>query len=147
MKDLEIKKLQNELESYSGNYHLIKLSNILNYSVSSSFLFLLSFFFNILLIIASVVAVLFIPYLIYVLWIEKKYSWFISIILLIVVPAIISLIFLPFIHLFTSTMILLGIFYLCCYVLRFSVSEWIREKNAARKLSLQKLKQENDNSL
>ena len=131
MKKSELNGLKNELESYSGTYYLNKLAAILNYSVSSSALLLLSFLWGILLMVASIAAIIFIPFLFYVLLFEKKYFWLTILILLIIVPAILSLLFLQK-YILYSMMVLLGIFYIFCFTLRLSVNEWIREKNAAR---------------
>lgn len=91
------------------------------------------------LILASLAAIFFTPYLTYVLWAEKKHLWLITFYLLIVVPFIMVLIFFES-YLFYWTFIILAMFYFYCYALRFSVNSWIREKDWRDKFLLDKLK-------
>ena len=146
MTELETNTFQFDIEESASSYHVSKISTILNYELSTSALFLLSFLSGIFLMLASLTAVLFITYLTYVLWIERKYFWLTSLYLLIVLPFLIISIFLSNFFLY-SFFLIVGIFYFYCFALRYAVNEWIRKKNWKRQLLIEKLQTENNGDL
>lgn len=146
MNESEINNIKIDLTESSNLYHLNKLYTILNYEIYSSGLFLLSFFGGIFLGIASLAAVLFTPYLTYILWIEGKRFWLITFYLMIIIPFLLSLIFLSN-YLFYFSSFFLAMFYFYCFTLRLSVNNWIRERNLRRQLLLDQSQNKNDDEL
>jgi hypothetical protein len=144
MSDL-LEKLKVELSEPSNNkYQLVNLSSILNYHISTGVLFLLSFFGGIFLTIASLAAVIFTPYLIYVLILEKKIWWIVGFIIIVIFPILLALIF--FKQYFTFALIIsLACFYFYSFLLRLSVNGWIKEYNWRQQLPIDKIKKEDDN--
>lgn len=138
MDEFELNKIKIELENISDNYHLSKLSKVLNFQMSSSILFLLSFFGSVFLFFAFSAALLFIPYLNYVLWVEKRRLWLVIFYVLIILPIIITFILIPAYTIYTA-LVSLSFFYGYCYVLRLSVNEWIKQNNWKRKFLEDKL--------
>lgn len=146
MTESEINNIKIDLTESPNLYHLNKLYTILNYEIYSSGLFLLSFFGGIFLGIASLAAVLFTPYLTYILWIEDKRFWLITFYLMIIIPFLLSVIFLSN-YLFYFTSLFLAIFYFYCFILRLSVNGWIKEKKWKRELFLDRARNKNENEL
>ena len=142
MDESEINNLGQKLITTSNDYHLSKLASILNYQVSGVVLLLFSYFGGIFLLLASLAAIIFIPYLIYVLWIEDRKFWLVALFILILFPILVCLIFFAS-YIFYLSMIILGLFYIYCFTLRLSVNEWIKEKNWKRQLIVDKLKKNN----
>lgn len=138
MDEFELNKIKIELENISDNYHLSKLSKVLNFQMSSSILFLLSFFGSVFLFFAFSAALLLIPYLNYVLWVEKRRLWLVIFYVLIILPIIITFILIPAYTIYTA-LVSLSLFYGYCYVLRLSVNEWIKQNNWKRKFLEDKL--------
>ena len=125
-----------------------RLAYYLNYELSSVLLYFLSFMYNIAVFIATLAAVIFTPFLIYVLIKTKKFGWLTSFVLLIFLPAII-LIFtgIKSQYLMILTFILLGLFYLYCFTLRMAVYDWTEKikwgailKMQMRKAKLERLR-------
>jgi len=118
---------------------LESLYKYLNYEISSSVLYFASWFVGMLLPLLFLLAIVFSPYMLYVLYLEEKKGWIITFVLLIILPAILTLIFFPMI-------IIVGLapFYFYCFILRMEVRNWLQEKNARNELTLQKFKKENE---
>ena len=113
------------------DYLLKKLKYFLNYELSSSSLYLLSFVYFSTFVLAIIAAVIFTPFLIYVLYKNRKYFWLILFFVFILFP--------PLIIYFTNLkeMVLsialyieLGLFYFYCVVLRFVVADWVEDVKA-----------------
>ncbi|MBK8944083.1 MAG: hypothetical protein IPM32_02325 [Ignavibacteriae bacterium] len=126
------------------NYNLVNtFSTILNYQLSTSILLALSYFHVIALILTSLAAILFTPFLLYVLFKEKRFGWFTAFIIMIFLPIIISQIVgiekesFPII-----LMISLFIFYFYCFVIKYVVSDWLKEYNWSQQLEEQKREKE-----
>lgn len=117
--------------------HLDRLALFLNYEISASILFGLSFFAGTFLIIAMIVAGVFIPYMIYVLLKEGRHGWIIFFNVLVIMPIVLSLLFLPE---YSSIFLLIsvGMFYCYCFLLRMSANEWIRDRNWRLQLEQQR---------
>ena len=118
---------------------LESLYKYLNYEIFSSVLYFASWFVGMLLPLLFLLAIVFSPYMLYVLYLEEKKGWIITFVLLIILPAILTLIFFPMI-------IIVGLapFYFYCFILRMEVRNWLQEKNARNELTLQKFKKENE---
>lgn len=110
------------------NDHLDRLALFLNYELSASLLFFVSFVVWIFIFIAIVIAGVFIPYMIYVLLKEGRHGWIIFFNVMILTPLLISILFLP--SYFSIFMLIsVALFYCYCFFLRMTVNEWIKERN------------------
>ena len=107
-----------------------RLCTLLNFELSISVMFLLQFLWQITLFLAAFAAILFTPYLLFVLIKEKKFVWVGLFIAIVILPIIIIVLFLSE-HLFYLAFIQvpLLLFYLYCFMLRFDANEWLREMN------------------
>jgi hypothetical protein len=117
--------------SSEEDYLLEKLKYFLNYELSSSSLFFISFVYASTFVLAIIAAVVFTPFLIYVLYRNRKYLWLILFFALIVFPPLI--IYLTNIKgMFLSVVLYieLGLFYFYCFVLRFVVADWVEDMKA-----------------
>lgn len=110
---------------------LLKLKQYLNYQLSGTVLYFLSFFTVIFLFLASASAIIFSIYMLKVLYRERKTGWIIFFFILVIIPIfLISLISL-WIPAFKPLMLFsIGLFYLYFFFLRFEVNDWVREQNA-----------------
>lgn len=138
-----LEQLENTSVGMHKSDHLDRLAQFLNYEISASILFGLSFFAGTFLIAALILAGVFIPYLIYVLLKEGRHGWIIIFNLMVVLPLIFSLLFIPS---YFSVFILVsaGLFYCYCFLLRMTVNEWISERNWRIELVKQRKKSEDE---
>ena len=127
------------------NYNLIQLQKYLNYEVSGFLLYILSFQVFIFLFIASAAALAFMPFMLYVLFTEKKKGWIILFIVIVVIPIIILIILSVMVE-FSRPLLFLsvGLFYFYCFILRFEVNDWVREAMARNQYLLEKKQREDD---
>ncbi|RPI71636.1 MAG: hypothetical protein EHM47_09790 [Ignavibacteriales bacterium] len=109
---------------------LQRFCSILNYELSTVLFYIIHFYWLLTLFLSVLAAILFTPYLIFVLIKEKKYSWLIIFVLLVISPIIIINTF------FSKSLFYLAViqipvllFYLYCFMLRFDANEWLREIN------------------
>jgi hypothetical protein len=127
---------QNSLENFA---------KYLNYELSTSLLFFSSLFAGIFLILALIAAILFTPYMLYMLYKEKKNGWIIFYFLLVALPLIVIFIISLTVDFIAPLLLIpLGLFYFYCFLLRFEVNSWIRERNAREQWIAQKKKSEED---
>lgn len=111
-----------------SDYFLTKLKLYLNFELSSSALYIMSFSYGIVLFLTAGAALIFTPLMIYVLFKMRKYFWLLLFFTLVILPP-------PIVYLISSdktyfTVLLfieLGIFYFYCVVLRFVVNDWVEE--------------------
>ncbi|HRN27679.1 MAG: hypothetical protein IT276_05940 [Ignavibacteriaceae bacterium] len=94
----------------------------------------LSFFglhINVLVLALSVIAIaaiLFTPYIFYVLIIEKKYGWIITFFAMIILPLLFAYIIFRDALFFEALMLLpIGSFYFYCYLIKFEVDKWLAD--------------------
>ncbi len=133
-------------ENQFSTDNLSRLSKILNYQLSTTVLFLLWYGGALTLGIVTIAAILFSPYMLYILYLEKKNGWIIFFVVLVLLPiiaiilsSISELLFIP-----------LALVYFYYFLLKFVVRDWIQERNAKRELheriekSKKKHKQEED---
>ncbi len=118
---------------------LENLYKYLNYEVSSSLLYLGSWFIPMFVPLLFLAAIVFTPYLLFVLYKEEKTGWIIFFVLSTLIPIILLLIFYP-------AIIMAGLipFYLFCFLLRMETKGWITEMRARNNLVLQKIKKANE---
>lgn len=117
-------------ENQFNTDNLNRLSKILNYQLSATVLFLLWYGGILTLGIVTIAAILFSPYMLYLLYLEKKNGWIIFFVVLVLLPtiaitlsSILELLFIP-----------LALAYFYYFLLKFVVRDWIQEKNAKREL-------------
>lgn len=124
-----------------------KLKYILDYQLSSSLLMFLSAMWPILLLFAFVASMLFTPYMLNVLYKEKKYGWIISFFVYNVLLTSIN--FLPTVPSIAKgavNLIVLASFYLYCTVLRYEVVDWIKERIAKEQMESKMINSSSSNS-
>lgn len=118
---------------------LDKFYQYLNYEVGSSLLLVGLLFMPILLEeLLKLAAILFTPYLIYVLYKEAKYGWITTFILIVLLPDLLLLVFA-----FQYNVFALLPFYFYCYILRLEAKNWLKEKRSRNELALQKIRKAN----
>ena len=94
---------------------------------------------NILLGIVIVVAVLFTSYLFYLIIKEKRYGWITIFFFMVVLPCLlVLLIFWGYIFLTTWLLVPIGLFVLYCFILRYSIADWLKEYYAHEQLEEQR---------
>lgn len=126
---METKIGGNKLDT--GN--LSKLSKVLNYQLSTTLLFVLWYGGVLTLLTVTIAAILFSPYMLYVLYLEKKNGWITSFVVIVLLP-IIGIILSPMIELLFIPLALVYFYY---FLLKFVVRDWIQEKNAKYELQKQ----------
>ena len=126
------------------NYNLVsRFNEILNYQLSSTILLALSYFHGIALILTSIAAILFAPYMVYVLIKGQRYGWLTSFIILIILPIVISLIAgIKSENLSIVLLLTLLLFYLYCFVIKYVVTDWLKDYTWAQQLAEQKREKE-----
>lgn len=83
------------------------------------------------------IAKFFIPFIVYVLIVEKRYGWLISMIVFIIIPSII--IYFVVKDLFLGKYFLLlpfAAFFFYCLLLKFSVKEWLNDYDAKMEIDI-----------
>jgi hypothetical protein len=127
------------------NSNMILLKKYLNYEVSSSILYFLSFQVFFFIFIVSAAALAFTPFMLYVLFTEKKNGWIIIFIVIVIVPIILLLILAVMVEFSRPLLFIsLGLFYFYYFLLRFEVNDWVREASAKNQYLIDKKKREFD---
>jgi hypothetical protein len=109
-----------------------KLAYFLNYELSTTALFFLPVLGPIFMMITSI---LFTPYMLHVLYNEKKYGWIIFFSIIVIFPTLLN-----FSHIESSlfksliNIIILGIVYTYYFILRLTINDWVKEDLAKRVL-------------
>jgi hypothetical protein len=127
------------------NYNLIRLKKYLNYEVSSALLYFLSFQVFIFIFLASAAALIFTPFMLYVLYSEKKKGWIVLFIIIVIAPIIFLSILSVMIE-FSRPLLFIsvGLFYFYCFILRFEVNDWVREAAVRYQYLIGKKRRENE---
>ena len=120
---------------------LEKLYKYLNYEISSSILYLASWLFAIFLPILFLAAIIFAPFMLFVLYKEEKKGWIISFVVIIIAPTFLSIIIYP-----SLTIVGLIPFYFYCFILRMEVKNWLQEIRARNGLILRKIRNSNESN-
>ncbi|HOI29642.1 MAG TPA: hypothetical protein PLZ15_07735 [Melioribacteraceae bacterium] len=130
------------------NNNITRLQRYLNYEVSGTVLYFFSFFAFVFIFFAAATAIIFTPYMLYVLYSEKKKGWIILFAAIVIVPVIFLLLF-TVIAEFSNILlfITLGLFYFYCFLLRFEVNDWVREARARSQYLIDKQKREKETEL
>jgi hypothetical protein len=115
-----------ELTVFSNNQNLKRLNYWLKYQISSSFLLILSWMFPLALLLTTIVALIFAPFMLFILYKEKKFGWIIFFGILIIFPLIIIIVFSMHSTYFMALILIpLALFYFYCFILRLTVSDWL----------------------
>jgi hypothetical protein len=84
---------------------------------------------------------IFTPYILYVLFKEKRFGWIITYFVMVIIPGVIAITVLGFAY-GLIILILFAPFYFFCFLIKFSVDEWIREYNWEQQLIQQRNEEE-----
>ena len=120
-----------------------RFRKLLYFELSTSVLFILLYLGVIILYLVVGAAILFTPYMMYVLIKEKHYVWIVIFFFMVVLPYLIVL-FINFDNILLTAWLLLPIvlFYLYCFLLKYSVDNWLREYNWEQQLVEQRKERE-----
>ncbi len=109
---------------------LQRFCTILNFELSTVVLFLLMYIWQVTIFLAAFAAMLFTPYLIFVLIKEKKTGWIIFFILLVIFPLVTIILFLSDDLFYLAYLLIpLPLFYFYCFIIRFDANGWLKEIN------------------
>lgn len=129
-------------------YYLKKVSRYLNYELSTSMLFFLCYAWGITLILAIIAATFFAPFMLYVFYKSRKYSWIISFFIVVVIPIIICIILgLTLGYLSAFVLIPLGFFYFYCFILKLMVNDQLKEIVAGEELKKKKAEEQKEQEI
>ncbi len=110
------------------NYNVKKLKRWLNYSLSSSTLYLLSWLWHFTLILLFGAAIMFVPFMIKILFEEKRIGWILFFIIIVLIPSIlIYLFYKSSIYFRILELIPLAMYYFYCFLLRITIIDWTDE--------------------
>ena len=127
------------------NHNLSRLKRILNYEVSSSVLFFLSFIAPIFFFITLLAAIVFTPFMMHVLLREKKTGWIVLFILIVIIPVITFIILAAQFEMAIALLLVpMALYYFYCFLLRFTVNGWVRELNFRHQYMLDKKRSEEE---
>ncbi len=126
--ELNIQQIEINSRFINDIVEVRRLRAILFFELSTSVAFILFSFYPINLYIIIIAAIIFTPYMLYVLVKERKYGWIIMFFLVVVLPY-------PVLYLIIGDYILLPAwmllpiipFYFYCFIIKFSVEDWLRE--------------------
>lgn len=115
--------------SPSPNYNISSLHKWLDFELSGIVLGVLSYVYIITMPLAILAAVVFIPFLIKVLYEERRYGWFIFLILFVfLVPAVVFYYTQNTNWRIASIYTALGCFYFYCGLLRLIIPSWYHDE-------------------
>lgn len=141
--ELDIHQYEAKSRFVKDIVELRRFNTLLNFELSTSAAFILQSFFPINIYIIVIAAILFTPYMIYVLIKEKKYGWIIFFFLLVVLPYPVTYLIIGDYILLPAWLLLPIIpFYFYCFLIKYSVSQWLNEFNAEQQLAEQKKERE-----
>lgn len=99
--------------------------------------------FVLLIIIAISPPVLVTPFIVYVLYREKRYGWLVSYLIIVILPVVVFyIIFQDMAEYIVWLPVYMVPFYFYCFLIKYSVDEWIREYNWNQQLIEQRKEQE-----
>lgn len=109
----------------SKNYNVRRLQQWLGYEISTLLLMLLSWFWNIAIILMIIAAFLFTLFMLKILFEERRFGWIIFFFLFVIIPTC-GFFFLEIdaSYKFAIEMIPLALFYFYCFVLKLAIKDW-----------------------
>jgi hypothetical protein len=126
--ELDIQQIETNSRFINDIVEVRRFRAILFFELSTSAAFILQSFWPVNLYIIIIAATLFTPYMIYVLFKERKYGWIILFFLVIVMPYPVLYLIIGDYILLPGWMLLPIIpFYFYCFIIKFSVEDWLRE--------------------
>jgi len=132
---LDIQQYETKSKFVNDIVELRRFRAILYFELSTSAGFILSSFWPINLYIIIAAAILFTPYMLYVLIKERKYGWIVIFFSMVVLPYPVIYLIIGEYILLTAWLLLPVIpFYLYCFLIKFSVDDWLREYNWEQQL-------------
>lgn len=107
------------------DYNVRRLQQWLDFELSSSVMLVLSYFWSFTILLMALAAIIFTPFMIKVLWEERKHGWIIFFFFVVIVPIVLSFVF-GFYAEYKSIAFLLSLamFYFYCFILRLVVKDW-----------------------
>ena len=110
-----------------------KLATILNYELSTTVLFFLPWLGSLFIILAIISSIVFTPYMLHILYKERKYGWIMFFAIIVIIPTLLNFIHIESMLFKTSiNLIILGIVYLYYFILRLCINDWIEEERSKR---------------
>jgi hypothetical protein len=132
---LDIQEYETKSKFVNDIVELRRFREILFFELSTSVAFVLFSFYPINLYIIIIAAILFTPYMLYVLIKERKYGWIVMFFLVVVLPYPVLYFIIGDYILLPGWMLLPIIpFYFYCFIIKFSVEDWLREYSWEQKL-------------
>lgn len=109
----------------SRKYNIRRLQHWLDYELSTSLLFFLNWFWNIAIVLMTIAAVLFTPFMLKVLIEERRIGWIIFFVIIVVIPVFILFILnMELTNKLFFGLIPLALFYFYCFLLRIVIRDW-----------------------
>jgi Ca2+/Na+ antiporter len=109
---------------------LSRLNKILKYKLSDGILFLLSILNSVFIFLLVIAAIIFAPYMLFVLFKEKRFGWITFFLLLVILPMILLLLFFRHVDNFIFLFLIpLAFYYFYYFLLKMTVAEWVEEKS------------------
>lgn len=109
----------------SKNYNVRRLQQWLDYELSTFILMLLSWFVHIALLLAIIAAVIFTPFMLKVMFEERRFGWILFFFIMVILPAVVVLFFnIDLSYKYAIELILLALFYFYCFILRLAIKDW-----------------------
>jgi len=107
------------------NYDVNRLRRWLDYELSTSVLLLLSWFWGISIWLMTIAAILFTPFMLKILFQERRYGWIIFFLISVIIPTI-GILFLEIdsTYKIVFKLIPLAFFYFYCFLLRLVIRDW-----------------------
>jgi hypothetical protein len=141
--ELDIQQYETKSKFVNDIIELRRFRAILYFDLSTAAFFILQSFWPINLYIIITAAVVFTPYMIYVLVKEKKFSWIAIFVFMVVLPY-------PLLYLIIGDYILLPAwlllpvipFYLYCFLIKYDVDDWLSNYNWEHQLFEQRKESE-----
>lgn len=129
-------------------YDLNKVNRYLNYELSASVLYFLSFAWGITLIAAIIAASIFAPYMLYIFYRNRNFSFIILFLVVVVIPLITCIVLgLKFGYLAVFVLIPLGFFYFYCFILKLILNDKLKEMAAGEELKRKKTEERSEKEL
>jgi hypothetical protein len=131
----------NDFEISPQRTHLKRLNYYLNFEISSVAFYLLFLFLSstITIIILGSAALIFTPYMLFVLFKEKKTGWLVSFFVVVILPLIAGMLFYsPEVKSILLPNVTFGTFFLYCFSLKMSTRDWVAAEDARRLLNYQR---------
>jgi hypothetical protein len=114
------------------NSRLDRLYGWLDYELSGGLLLLISFFFNFAFFVFLIIAILFTPYMLKILYQERKYGWILSFVLFVMGPSLLLFYLfgdIPRLGVYNAlagqqmlfSSVTIGLYVIYCYCLKISI--------------------------